>query len=366
MSVHKTPLRGISSAPLARVIEGLKVRCSWPLMKQLLTANDLKPGSGWADLCARGTRQDRPGDAIAQLVRETYSEIIYAGDRIIHVYDIDKTLAETLQSRAALASIAPSAFSSSYPLPLNTDELAKAPVNLTLCEVKYTVEGDVHFVFCSRRDIEERLTVDKTSNPTVMLAFTESLKGYDKFVAFKYGHVQAFDVVTLRPKLGRLEVSLDIAQRGSFFDCSIHALKLINTTSLILTDLIYEGQQPFNLFAAIEGMYKASKTKDVIINDVGFRTASGSVNRSKMPTIIDDLREEPFHKGGSEADTQVSPNGLEATLTFIHPKGGAKIKLWVPIAQAASSNPVLYAMEITESKADSDVVQAVNKVIKYL
>jgi len=278
----------------------------------------------------------------------------------------DENGADAVRDRLASASVAPSAFSPTYPVPLDLSALLQAPIDLTLCEVRNTPGGDVQLVFCSRRDVEERLTVDKTSTPAVMSAFSQALGGYDRFVAYKYTHVQVFDVVTIRPKLERIEISLDIAQRGYFFDSSIHAMKLTNAVSLLVPDLVFEGQSPRNLFSAIEGIYSAPKTTDVNIIDIGFRTASGAVNRGKMPTVHEDIREERFHKAGAVADKQVTPNGVIGAWTFMHPRGGAKIKLWVPVSQAASSNPVLDSMEVRDAKADSDVLQAVNKVVKYL
>ena len=80
----------VKATPLDKVVEALKVRCSWPLMRQILAASDLKPGAGWDDLIAKGVRGDASGNSIAELVRDTYLEIVYAGDRIIQLYDVDE------------------------------------------------------------------------------------------------------------------------------------------------------------------------------------------------------------------------------------------------------------------------------------
>lgn len=179
---------------------------------------------------------------------------------------------------------------------------------------------------------------------------------------------QAFDVLTLRSKLGRVEVALDLPQKGMDFDAHQQSLKLLIASALLHSGFqqVFESR-PLNLFTAIDNMYTAKKGTDVNIVETGFRTPSGAVSRLKMPSQLTDVREETYHSGGAKAvNNDIRPYGIVTAWQFSFPKGGAKIRLWSTARMAASPSPRLDAVEISDCFRDSDVVQAVNKVVSFL
>lgn len=368
MSANMTPAQLLASEPIDAVIQVLRERCSWPLMKRLLASKNLKPGGGWPDLRARAAKGDLDAQTINDLARRTYAGSILAGNRYVRLHELDPNVVTALWSRISTHVIPSSIFRARYPLPLVGSALDGAPSAFTLCEIRKT-GSDIQFVFCSKQVIEESLTIDATSTPTVMSTFSQQFGIYDRFVAYKHTSIQCFDVVSLRPQLGRLEVALDLSKRSTEFEGDTRALALLFHVTLFLPELrpLVDAQQPTNLFPAIAEIYKSAANADTNIVDIGFRTPSGAVNRGKMPSTSEDIREEPFHKAGSErVDKKINPHGIVVAWAFSFPSGGARVKLWTSAAKSMVPIPSLWGLEIADTSADSDIVQALNKVSSYL
>jgi hypothetical protein len=337
-------------------------------MKRLLATRNLKPGGGWLDLKARVAKGDSDAQVISALVRQAFRGTLVAGSRYIQMYDIEHDMAKTIVARLEDAQVPPSAFAARYPLPLAGSALELAPGEFTLCEISRS-GPDLQLVFCSRQVIEESLTIDGTSSPTVMSTFTQALSGYDKFVAYRRQPIQVFDVVSIRPQLKRIEVALDITQKTSDFDAEVVALKLLFHMALIVPELkvLIDAQHGVNLFPAISEIYKSGARSDTVIVDLGFRTPSGAINRGKMPSNSEDIRDETFHKRGSEGvQKKINPHGIVVNWTFSFPKGSARVRLWTSAAKAMAPIPYIWGAEVSEAVGDSDIVQALNKLTSFL
>ncbi len=367
MATSKTPEEKVEATSVEELVGYLKGRCSWPSMKLLLSLKGLKPGGGYPDLIARAAKGDADGEVISKLVRITYLNIIATGDRYVQLYVLSDDEVKQVLARLQSATVASSVFSEAYPKPLAQADLLSAPTDRTLCEVKQLSPDDFQLVFCRKQVIEEKTPIDSDSNPQVMAAVAPAGQ-FDRIVGYKFTPVQTFDVVNIRTKLKRIEVGLDLAHAGLKLEGPLAVFQLLGAVSLHLPELrtLYESQQPENVFPAIKGIYSARKTKDVNVTEIGIRTPSGAITRGKMPTPDDDIRMEKYHKNGADAVTQIYPYGVVATWAFSAPKGRATLKLWTSTAQAAASAPVHFGIEMSDAINDSDVVQAMNKVVKYL
>lgn len=362
------PKSTLATTKFENVIGALQERCSWLLVKDLLVANGLKPGLGWADLVARGEKGDAEGAKISGLVRMFFWEYVVAGKRYVQIYDLPKDVWPSIQTQLLGAKIHHSAFTSSYPLALSASELAAAPTDQTLCEIRTLNGDDVQLIFCSSRSFEESFLIERNTSPAVMAAVDLAIKGYDRLVAYKQQWIQAFDVVTFRPSLDRVEIALDLNSRGASFDGGSLSLKLLAAAKQAISAIapIYTGQLPMNIFPAIGEIYKSRGSSELNIIDANFRTPSGAINRGKMPSM-EDLREEPFHKSGAEAvKKEIRVGGIVVAWTFKYPPGKAKTKLWTRISVAAGQDPMLVDMELSDASRDSDVAQACTKIVKYL
>lgn len=351
------------------VVNALQERCSWLPVKDLLIVNGLKPGSGWADLIARAEQGDADGVKISGLIRSFFWEYVVAGKRHVQLYSLAPDSWLPIKAQLVAAQVPLSAFTALYPLGLNQANLMLAPTDQTLCEIRALGGDDVQLVFCSSRSFEEAFTLERNTSPAVMAAVDQAVKGYDRLVAYKQQWIQAFDVITFRPSLDRVEIALDLNNRGSSFDGNAMALKLLAAVKQLLSAIepIYAGQLPINLFSAIGEIYKSRGSSELHIIDANFRTPSGAINRGKMPSTEVDLREEPFHKSGAEAvKKEIRVGGIVVAWTFKYPTGKARTKLWTRLTVSAAQDPVLHDMELSEASRDSDVAQACTKIIKYL
>lgn len=333
-----------------------------------MAARNLKPGGGWPDLKARTAKGDSDSQVLESLVRQAYLGGIVAGDRYVQLYEIDDGLAVAMASRLSAAAVPITPFSTRYPLPLVGPDLDAAPRTFTLCEIARS-GADIQLVFCSRQVIEESLLIDGTSTPDVMSTFSQALSGYDKFVAYRRQSVQVFDVLTVRTQLRRIEIALDITQKTSDFEPGEVALQLLFHAALLLPELktLIDAQHGINLYPAIAEIYKSVAKSDTAIVDIGFRTPSGATNRGKMPSGAEDIRDETFHKSGSEGvKKKINPHGIVVHWTFSFPPGGAKVKLWTSAAKALAPTPYVWGAEVRDMAADTDMVQAVNKLTSFL
>jgi hypothetical protein len=359
----------LATSKFENVLDALKDRCSWLLVKELLVSKKIKPGLGWADLTARGEKGDAEGAAISRLLRDFFWEYVVAGKRHIQLYELPKDVWAPISNQLVNAIVPHSVFTASYPFSLLQSALPAAPTDQTLCEIRPLPNGEYQMVFCSSRSFEESLTLERNTSPTVMAAVDQAIPGYNRLVAYKQQWVQAFDVITFRPSLERVEVALDMNSRGMSFNGAELALKLLAATAQVMPaiDPIYKGSIPMDLFPAIGEIYKSRSNSELKIVDTNFRTPSGAMNRGKMPSSDEDIREEEFHKNGvAGVKKEIRVGGLVVAWTFKYPQGSAKTKLWTRILVSASQTPNLYDMEISDAAKDSDVQQACTKIVKYL
>jgi hypothetical protein len=369
MATQPTLRQNLAATSFQKLVESLKVRYPWPEMRTVLTASGVKPGAGWPDVIGRGTTDAAFAGAVRPTVENLLAEVVVAGKRYVQLYDLDAGTIADILLRIAGNGAPVSPFSATYPLPLTDQALAAAPTDFTLCEIRFLASGDLQLVFCSRRALEERLEVDLASTPQVFAALGQAFAGYDRWMGFKEIQFQVYDVLTFRAKLERLELSLDLAQRHSFGDPSVEALRLMGAATTLIPELqaTYESQSPTNLFPAIGEIYGARNAADVAVTAVGFRTPSGAVSRMKMPTRTEDVRQETFFKGGAEAVKQkVNPYGIEATWSLAFPAGTVNTRLWVAVSTAAGTDPRLNGFEVSGATRDDQLVQAINKVVKHL
>lgn len=359
----------LATAKFGRVMDALQERCSWVLAREMLSSKNIKPGLGWADLVARGEKGDSEGALISSLFRTFFWDYVVAGKRHIQLYDLPDDVWLQISKELSTASVQHSVFMTSYPLPLSQPALTTAPVDQTLCEIRTLPNDEYQLVFCSSRSFEESLTLERKTSPTVMAAVDQAIPGYSRLIAYKQQWVQAFDVISFRPKLGRVEVALDMNNRGMNFDEEAFSLKLLAATKAVLPSIapIYTGQIPMDLFAAINEIYKSRSSSELKIIDTNFRTPSGALNRGKMPSAEDDIRDEDFHRNGvAGIKKEIRVGGLVVAWEFHYPPGSAKTKLWTRISLAAGQNPNLYSMEVFDAAKDGDISQACTKIVKFL
>jgi hypothetical protein len=267
-------------------------------------------------------------------------------------------ISQDLSFTAAKAS----SFTNKYPLPLDQKELAAAPSEPTLCEVRLHENGDTSMVFCSARHHDDRNSYLFDQLPKHI---KDTYAQIDKLVTYTRVYYQAYDVITLRSKLERIEVCIDQPEKLGSTGLDSLPLQVLSASALHIPSLKGIGAAPpENLFPAISGMYYESS--EGTVKALSFRTLTGSIKKERMTASTDDLRDEKFHHAGMSALGQkISPYELTLELHFKAPDCNSTLTLAALIRELSSANPTLHGCYV--STIDSSALErTLNRLMTYL
>jgi hypothetical protein len=177
---------------------------------------------------------------------------------------------------------------------------------------------------------------------------------------------QVFDVLTVRPKLGRIEILIDYPDRIRPPESTdARCLGLLGRTMDLAPRLkaVYEANKPLNLLACINNLYQA-KTEGRVTRLL-FRSPTGSVKKESM-TSTKDLRTETFHAAGVAAVGTITPYDVMVTWdNLINVKGTVAVRVGTTIAGLSSEETYVKTARITGARSDAAVIAVVNKLVSY-
>jgi hypothetical protein len=351
-----------SALHVEALVDALQKRTSWKAMRETLKREQLPIGQGWKDLTTHAIGNSSEAGKLQKFIESYFADSILAGERYIQLYQLSKEEILQLLDESAVTSISDTDFSSTYPLPLDQKALAGASSEPKLCEVRTTEGGDVSFVFCSARYHDDRLSYDYKDLPQHV---KDTYKQIDKLVTYQKIFYQAYDVVTIRKTLERIEVSIDQPSKSSNSSLETLPLAVLSTCALHVQSLTGIGARaPENLFSAIAGMYYQSK--EGTVKALSFRTLTGSIKKERMTTSTDDLRDEKFHHAGMNAVGQkISPYELTLDLNFKSPEGHATLSLSALIRELSSATPTLHGCYVSSVKSLSQEL-TLNRLMTYV
>lgn len=347
---------------ISAIVDALRERTAWGTMRETLKKERLPVGQGWKDLAANAAESTQQGEKLRTFVRTYFSDSITGGERYVQLYQLSKEQILSIIKNTASAVADNTAFRAAYPLPLDQKELVSAPVDPTLCEVRSFANGDVSLVFCSARHHDDRVVYEYDQLP---LQVRETYRQIDKLVTYQKIYYQAYDVVTIRKTLERIEVSIDQPDKAATSGLETLPLQVLSACTLHLPNLAGIGAKPpENLFPAIAGMYYESN--EGIVKALSFRTLTGSIKKERMTTSTDDLRAEKFHHAGMNALGQkISPYELTLDLAFKAPVGYATLRLSALIRELSSVTPTLYGCYVSTVNGLS-LELALNRLMVYV
>lgn len=348
--------------PIDELVSALELRTSWTLIRKALKLQKLPVGLGWKDLKGNAEENNPTGIRLRAFLHEYFEESIVTGGRYVQLYSIDRDFVAQLVSRCRSVTVPTSQFAAKYPLPLDIAALATAPSDPTLCEVRHHSNGDVSFVFCSAGYFDDKSTYEyRQLSDLVQRTFT----GIERLITVRKMYYQAYDVITFRPSLERLEISVDQPSRLGSSGIETRPMEILTTCALSVPELGgFGARPPENLFPAISAMYSAENEGKVVA--LAFRTTTGSVKRERMTSLNDDLRDERFHHAGMIAVGQdIKPYELELELDFTLPVGTAELRLAGMMSQLASATPTLHGCYVTTHQFNS-FEKALNRLVTYI
>ncbi|NQE51898.1 hypothetical protein [Herbaspirillum rubrisubalbicans] len=349
-------------AAVKLLIGALKQRVSFHSLRDNLKKNEFPTGIGWDDIHAHSMDGTEVGEKFRNFLVETYSQSLVAGNRYVWLYDLDRELTSALVTRLTETKVNGSYFESSYPLPLPVEGLVKAPGDPELCEIRHHKSGDVSLVFCQARFYDDKTSYAAKELPEHV---RKTYHDVDRVVTYRKIFYQAYDVITIRANLNRLEVCVDDPAKLTSTDLETQPLKLLTAAALHLEMLTGTGgRPPLNLFGAIAAMYYEGR--EGTVTSLSFRTITGSIKKERMTAASQDLRDEKFHHAGVNALGQkISPYELTLEYETKIPLGAAQLKLSAMIKELAAENPTLHGCFVSSLSFEC-FTNALNRMVTFI
>jgi hypothetical protein len=351
-------------ARFKKLIEEIRQKYTLPELRLILKSEELGTAPGWDHLAERFAGADTEFRAKAEnVLKVLHGDLILGGTKDVQIFDL--ATGEAALIAAALAKLEPSSanFGATYPLSLSETELRALQTDHELT-AKVTFDGgDVSLVFCAKRTIDEQVRY-KASEVTSVVR--DAFAGYDEFIAVRRMDYQIFDVLTVRPKLNRLELLVDYPDRIRLPESTdARVLGLLGQVSTLVPELktVYEKNEPLNLFACINNLLQA-KTEGRV-SRLFFRSPTDSIKKETM-TANKDLRVEVFHAAGVQAVGAITPFDITISWeTLLNAKGAVSVNVGGPISSLSAGGALVRTARIFGARSDVAVMAVINKLVSY-
>ncbi|MFD1791490.1 hypothetical protein ACFSE0_07545 [Ochrobactrum teleogrylli] len=344
------------------IIRNMKGRMPWSVAQKVLAECEIHRSMGWDRTLDQITDTKIDYSQQTAALTEALREHILCGEKASTFFSLSEDTADRLRSVVKNLTVEKNAFEKAYPFVLDDEELSKQRLGAQLAAIE-VLEHGVGLVFCSPRVLTSRETLNANDFPDDA---PQLFSKFDEIVGLKIKRFHAFDVVWIPNDSNLIDIRIDFPN-GAQLDQTLAALK--NTidcfNKLIGEDVL---SQEINLFPLIERMYFAPKEGHVV--ELGFGTSTASLKHEKMRRKGLCLRQETYHKGGSDAlKTKIEPHRISIVWrraiddkTFSTPE----LSLNSNSRAAGSENPVLSSAVITKCMGFEDYSFVRDRIEHYL
>jgi hypothetical protein len=353
-----------------QLLDSSRNRIPWSTMRAIFKMCNLPMGRGWEDTIKKLTDEnnvrDEFEDSFAQL-KEYYCNHLLIGEKAIKLFEVNRRQIDRLIDSLVSHEIEKTVFHETYPFPLGDESLREIDSSTKLVDIRNS-DCSLAVVFCTKRFFTERTEIDTTS-------FSEEAKkdldGYDELVGIKRYTRQFFDAVVLWKDKELIEVRVDIAngiihqEINRAFVQTIHQFNDLSRQSSGIESILKENGN-VNFFPLISRLYESGEGK---VGELAFTTDEGSSKFEKMRRGGVDLRNEIYHKAGSQAVDHITPYRLAILWKFLisedletHPE------LFLP-GQArvlSNLNPILNEVFVRKCSGLEDYKFVFEKIITCL
>ncbi|AOY89916.1 hypothetical protein BKP64_18070 [Marinobacter salinus] len=284
---------------LADLLNSISVRTPYLVMNKLVSSKELPTGHGYEKLKANILAlKGEERTSAEQDLTSFYEEQILVGEKAVVL--LNQTVdgfRESLIEAFRELEIPESTPQKLFPLYLPQADLLSLEDTPYLCSMRED-EQYLNVIFSSKRFFTERVEVPLSD---IKESEKDDYSGYDEIVAVRRHYQQFFDVVSI-PKLeGPIEIRVDApglmpkAEINRAVEQIEKELWRLGKNAGLETSTHLEK---VNLFPLIDKIYESSTGS---ICELGFVTDSGGIKTARMRRIADDLRNEAYHKAGSES-----------------------------------------------------------------
>ncbi|SDO16204.1 hypothetical protein [Polaromonas sp. JS666] len=347
-----------------QLLAQIRQKYSLSELRAILKEEGLVTAVGWDQLAERFEE----GDAALQIkgekiLKQIHGDLILGGTKDVHIFDLQK--GEASKIAEVLKDIEPASpsYGAIYPLALSETALRELPYDYELAGKVAYPNGDISLVYCAKRTVEEQV---RYGTNEVAAAVRDAFAGFDEFIAIRKMDFQVFDVLTVRPKLDRIEILIDYPDRIRGPETSEgRCLSILGRTVTLVPSLnsTYEHNKPLNLLACINNLYQ--KKNEGRVSRLLFRSPTDSVKKESM-TSSKDLRIETFHAAGVVAVGTITPYDVTVTWDkLIGVQGTVGVRVGTPISSLSSEEPYVRTARIFDARSDAAILAVVNKLVSY-
>lgn len=290
------------------------------------TVEKLKPGL---------TGQDKEKYAVA--IESIHNELTSFGDKCLKVFEIDSVYLKALIESMAKDFVCDSDLSGHYPYPMPRDELQEYNGGATC--VAYMQIGNQHdFILCSKIRVTEREEMPGTALGDEAV---QDFGAFDELIGIRRRPVQLFDVISIDPVAGYLDIRLDGLKKISVEDLKLRVTaieRIINEFAKKTLGVDRLLANPINFYPAIERLYEAP---DGTIGELGHVTDAAGIYKEKMRRKDLDVRKDPYHHGGTEAVKNLNPFSISKRWISKQGYGYPEVAIPAHFSVASSEDPVI-------------------------
>ena len=361
----KAPRQAGNFDPLLACV---KARWTYRDLSAILKSEDIAPtkGYGWDALHDHFNGADAALAAKAtKVLSDLIGDLALAGTKDVHIFELSASSVQGIA--AAMAAIVPPSqgvYKLAYPMPLREAALKVMSTDHELSATVHRPNGDVSLVLCARRTAEER---NRYQFSQVTAAVKQAFSDVDEIITIKKTDYQVFDVLTVRPRLERIEVLVDQPEllRGKETS-EMRCLSILGRAQTLVPGLapLYETNSPLNLYPCINAIYRTATEGRVA--KMSFRSPTDSKKREEM-TSEKDLRSEPFHAAGVQKVGDITPYDITVIWDFLSQNisGGSGVQIGMPITGLSSETQNVRHARILNARSDTSLVAIVNKLVSY-
>jgi hypothetical protein len=302
------------------ILNQISDRIPWGGCKPLLKKIGIHTSNGWPATIKNQDIYDAESQKQKDLIdklKSLYFEHRLIGEKLVYWFSlsgiptsVEENFHKTIIKAKNTVKIEKSQFSEIHPFSIVDKQILEQeenaePVLTSIDEVN----GKIYFQYSSVVSYKQKVDL----SPEAFSAEDQvKLQRYDEIFGMLAIRKQSHDIVVYDPSTKMIEVRIDAPLGISFDDLSIqtsNTYNVFNRTSTQHFGYAPLGDNSLNLYSAIKKIYKNANEGKV--HELGFMANTASSSSNNQGKLFKgknrDLRKDDFHKGGSDAVTEIQP-----------------------------------------------------------
>lgn len=346
--------------------DGLRERdVSFNLFRTALKQNDLSASQGWdrtLDKLAESLGNNKVAASYEAGLKDIYADLTLFGNKVVKVFSLPENLEALLWSLGEGFISEDSVYGASFPMPLEQEALAAAPLTID-CVARWESDTGPAFILCSKQYVVEREALPSGAlNEETLDEFGQ----FDELYGVRKKALQLFDIIAFNMARGTVEIRMDgltqqrlsdVEKRLKFVQEIInkHAEQTLGVASIL--------PSPLNFYPCIKKLYEST---DGRIGEIGHSTESAAIHRGKMRRRAHDFRDDKYHLGGVQGVSELNAHMLAKL--WDSPTRHGTVELLIPgtLSVASLSNPVIEVALILSCASEDDYNFVLTKLFDSL